>query len=163
MRLYSNPDIHLIVPERDWLFFANAWAAPNVTIHDERQFSPQIEAEEIRTWRVSEFPDSAGWYYQQFLKLSIAEDPISAKRFVIWDGDTVPYKRMQLFEDDLPCFSLHQKEYHLPYFETNRRLIGIDRCDTARGRTAVSQHMPVTKQSMLRLLHRLTEQAADHG
>ena len=125
-RLYNNPDIHLIVPERDWLSFANAWASPNVTVHDERQFSAHIEAAKIRTWRVSEFPRSAGWYYQQFLKLSVAENPISAERYVIWDGDTVPYKRMQLFEDGLPCFSLHQKEYHLPYFETNRRLIGIE-------------------------------------
>ena len=57
------------------------------------------------------FKDRAGWYYQQFLKLSF--DLYYKKHFghlagyVIWDADTVMLKAPKLKSEDV-SFSIHR-------------------------------------------------------
>jgi hypothetical protein len=160
--LYAQPEIHFIVPGIEVPLFDEAMKDVNVIIHDERRFSPHLQLDAIRQWGLSHFPSRANWYYQQFLKLAVAENNFSHERFVIWDGDTVPYRPLRFFEDGAPCFVIHQKEFHEPYFETNKQLISVDRRTQPLRYSAISQHMPVVKASMLRLLDRLKSKEGHH-
>jgi hypothetical protein len=152
--IYDRPEIHFVVPSVDVALFASIVEGMQVTIHDELCFSPHLNLAAIKQWRLSHFPERANWYYQQLLKMSVAENDIAHEHFVIWDGDTIPYHPLQFFENGAPCFVVHQKEFHEPYFETNKKLISIDRREQPLRYSAISQHMPVVKAAMLRLLGR---------
>jgi len=87
--------------------------------------------------------------------MSVAESGLSEERYVIWDGDTILYRPLTFFEGDKLIFTIHGNEYEIPYFETNRRLIGVDRTSTGRKISAVSQHMPVEKKLFREMLHQI--------
>jgi hypothetical protein len=153
--IYDRSEIHVVVPAVDVALFDSVMTGTKVTIHDEQCFSPHLNLATMREWRLSHFPKRANWYYQQFLKMSVAENNVAHQQFVVWDGDTIPYRPLRFFEDGAPCFVVHQKEFHEPYFETNKKLISIDRRAQPVRYSAISQHMPVVKAAMLRLLDRL--------
>ena len=46
------------------------------------------------------FPYGAGWYFQQFLKLSYPQICPDIDRYLIWDADTVPLRSFSVFESD---------------------------------------------------------------
>src|ERR1700689_3220541 len=75
----------------------------------------------VAKWNVDGFPPHAGWYYQQLLKLAICKSNLAREKYVIWDGDTIPYRRLTTFDNDKLIFTSGY-EFHLPYFETNERL-----------------------------------------
>ena len=105
-KLLNATSVHFIVPKEDAAAFqADLGSIPFARVHDENDFSPHISLGRVKSWKLPNFPQRAGWYYQQLLKLSIAENAISEDRYVIWDADTVPYKRFPLFVDDKMSFT----------------------------------------------------------
>ena len=113
-----------------------------------------LSLEDIQTWDVSGFPKRAGWYYQQLLKLAIAQTELAKPFFLIWDADTIPYRHMSFFHNGRMLFS-EGPEYHIPYFKTNSALIGVDRTKEPVRFSTISQHMPVCRELMLNLLQHL--------
>ena len=101
------------------------------------------------------FPERAGWYLQQFLKIAVAEHSIAEPRYLIWDADTVPYRHLRFFDDQGRLLFTEGPEFHEPYFETNEALIGVDRRRDGVRFSAISQHMPVDRDLMLCLLRRM--------
>lgn len=65
-----------------------------------------------------------GWYFQQFIKLAFGLSSYAHEYYLSWDSDTLPLSNICFFQDDKPLFTI-KKEYHKPYFETSKRLIGI--------------------------------------
>lgn len=63
-----------------------------------------------------------GWYFQQFLKMAYALC-CEAKAYLVWDGDTLPLRKLTFEENGKYLFNL-KEEYHLPYFATMQKLIG---------------------------------------
>jgi hypothetical protein len=114
---------------------------------------------EVAAWPVDGFPERAGWYYQQLIKLALAQSAIAEQHFLIWDADTIPYRRMSMFEGERLVFT-RGFEFHRPYFETNRRLIGVDRSQGPRF-SAISQHMPVDRTLMGEMLDFLAKSSPD--
>jgi len=114
---------------------------------------------DITKWKVDYFPRRAGWYYQQILKLAICESNLAREKYVIWDADTIPYRRLSTFDGDKLIFTCGY-EFHLPYFETNERLIGINRTHGPRF-SAVSQHMPVDRAIMQEMLQFMGQKSSD--
>lgn len=80
-----------------------------------------------------------GWYYQQFLKMQysyICED----EYYMVWDGDTVPCRKINMFspETGQPYLDL-KHEYHPEYFETMGKLLpGFGKVIE---RSFISEHM----------------------
>jgi hypothetical protein len=109
-----------------------------------------VSLAEIAAWPVDSFPDRAGWYYQQLIKLALAWSPMARERYLIWDADTIPYHPLSMFDRDRLVFT-RGFEFHRPYFETNRLLIGVDRSDGPHF-SAISQHMPVDRALMREML-----------
>lgn len=80
-----------------------------------------------------------GWYYQQFLKMqysAICEN----EYYMVWDGDTVPCRKVNMFspETGQPYLDL-KHEYHPEYFETMGKLLpGFGKVIE---RSFISEHM----------------------
>ena len=80
-----------------------------------------------------------GWYYQQFLKMQYAfvcED----EYYMVWDGDTVPCRKINMFspETGQPYLDL-KHEYHPEYFETMGKILpGFKKVIE---RSFISEHM----------------------
>ena len=66
---------------------------------------------------------SAGWYFQQFLKLGFAQSIYCKKYYLSWDADTLPLAPISFFEDEHLLFN-PKKEYNPNYFRTIERLFG---------------------------------------
>jgi hypothetical protein len=115
-----------------------------------------LSLKEIEAWKVFAFPDRAGWYLQQFLKIAVAEHSIAEPRYLIWDADTVPYRHLRFFDDQGRLLFTEGPEFHEMYFETNGALIGVDRRRDGVRFSAISQHMPVDRDLMLCLLQRIS-------
>lgn len=80
-----------------------------------------------------------GWYYQQFLKMqyvSICTDDY----YMVWDGDTVPCRRISMFSQETgqPYLDL-KHEYHPEYFDTLGKILpGFGKVIE---RSFISEHM----------------------
>jgi hypothetical protein len=115
----------------------------------------------VSSWNVDGFPGRAGWYYQQLLKLGFARTALAQEKFLIWDADTIPTRKMAVFDGNTLLFT-RGHELHVPYFETNRLLIGIDRMKGKKF-SAISQHMPVDRALMLDMLKALDAKGGEGG
>ncbi|RKM60403.1 hypothetical protein D6855_06700 [Butyrivibrio sp. CB08] len=80
-----------------------------------------------------------GWYYQQFLKMqysAICKD----EYYMVWDGDTIPCRKINMFstESGQPYLDL-KHEHHPEYFETMGKLLpGFGKVIE---RSFISEHM----------------------
>ena len=102
----------------------------------------------------------AGWYLQQFLKLAyayICKDDY----YMSWDADTIPLRRIEMFEDGHPVFDV-KDEYHLPYFTTINKLFlqQIKRYDNF---SFISEHMIFDKNCVIQLLCDIEQNSTLHG
>lgn len=78
-----------------------------------------------------------GWYYQQFLKLSYA-NVCQDQYYLAWDGDTIPVRQIEMFQDGKPCLDL-KKEYNQRYFDTLKEL--FPEMHKVIERSFISEHM----------------------
>ena len=155
-RFLHATQLIFIVPRALVSEFTGAYASrPFCRIMDESEILG-LSLKEIEAWNVFGFPDRAGWYLQQFLKIAVAEHSIAESRYLIWDADTVPYRHLRFFDDQRRLLLTEGPEFHEPYFETNDALIGVDRRRDGVRFSAISQHMPVDRDLMLRLLRRMS-------
>ncbi len=73
-----------------------------------------VERDSFAGWRT-------GWYLQQFLKMSYAY-VCSDEYYLVWDADTIPLKKIQMFDDNSnPYFDIRD-EYNRSYFTTIKKL-----------------------------------------
>lgn len=88
---------------------------------DENEVCPGLNKKKIGEYLQGRIKDGsrAGWYFQQFLKMSICM-VISEPYYLIWDGDTIPLKDY-LAEEESPVFDV-KTEYNEAYFDTMGRL-----------------------------------------
>ena len=90
------------------------------------------------------------WYEQQFLKMAYSRI-CKNEYYLIWDGDTIPIKYIQMFENGKPFFDM-KTEHHVPYFKTMNSLIpGLKFAN----KSYISEHMLIKTQFMKNLLDRL--------
>ncbi len=91
-----------------------------------------------------------GWYYQQFLKMQysmICED----EYYMVWDGDTVPCRKINMFspETGQPYLDL-KHEYHPEYFDTMGKILPGFR--KVIERSFISEHMLFKTEIMKALI-----------
>ncbi len=93
-----------------------------------------------------------GWYYQQFLKMEYSRI-CEGEYYMSWDGDTVPCKKVEMFNDNgVPYFDL-KHEYNELYFTTMGKLIpGLKKLIDA---SFISEHMLFKCDIMKRLISKI--------
>jgi len=108
----------------------------------ENDFIPGMTIGQLRGLKASGFPPMAGWYFQQLLKLQFAFVEPEDDFYLIWDADTVPLRPMRFFDSADRMLLTRASEYHAPYFETYRRLLGAE---ARREFSFIAQHILVQK------------------
>ena len=78
-----------------------------------------------------------GWYYQQFLKMAFSERA-EGEYYMSWDADTVPIRKIEMFNKEGNPFFDIKPEYMPGYFVTIKKLFGIDK---QIEKSFVSEHM----------------------
>ncbi len=67
-----------------------------------------------------------GWYFQQFLKMGFALSQYASDYYLSWDADTLPLSPISFFDGSHILYN-PKREFHQPYFDTLKKLLGIDR------------------------------------
>jgi hypothetical protein len=92
----------------------------------------------------SNFTYRSGWIYQQFLKLlSSKVIPELTDSYLVVDSDTIFLR--PIYFDPRKFYYCRADEYHLPYIDTIKKLLGIE--DTI-GFSTISHHMIFDKKIM---------------
>lgn len=83
-----------------------------------------------RTYIENRLPDSmkfrAGWYLQQFVKLSAARQGSANAVNLIWDADNMPTRDLTFMDDGI--IRLYRgSEHHVEYFDTIRKIMRMEK------------------------------------
>lgn len=143
--------IHVITAGKNFRRFRAALGG-DVELLDEDTLIPDMTLAALRAFNGPSFPQAAGWYFQQYLKLAFAFRPSTDSHFLIWDADTIPLRPLRFFDDDGRMMFVKSAEYHEPYFANYRHLIGAE---PNREFSFISQHMPVERASLREMLERI--------
>jgi hypothetical protein len=135
----ESSEIHILTHTSNFHSFQKF--SPRVYLHDQDSIIPSMTLEALRS-RIDlpEMPLAAGWYFQQFLKLSIAERFPEWTRYLIWDSDTLPLRPIETFDNEGRMLFTTANEWHEPYFTTLEHLLGVV---PTRKVSLISQHIPV--------------------
>jgi hypothetical protein len=126
----------------------------------EDEFIAGMTLAELRKLPVSHFPTAAGWYFQQLLKLQFAFVETTDDYYLVWDADTVPLRPMTFFDASGRMLLTKTTEYHPPYFDTYRRLLGEE---PNREYSFITQHMLIQKSIAREMLTRIEEHVKGDG
>jgi len=123
----------------------------HVTVMDENSFIPGINLQAIAEFIENRGQNSsrAGWYFQQFLKMSACFLPNISSHFLIWDADTIMLKPMSFINDRHQIMIQPSSEYHQPYFDTYYNLLGQNRSVDF---SFISEHFFINTQHMKELI-----------
>lgn len=91
----------------------------------------------------------AGWYFKQILLLAYASRDDADRYYLVWDADTIPVRRIEFFDEENHIVVARKTEYHQPYFDTMKRLLGIERIVDY---SFISEHMLFDRNIVLELL-----------
>jgi len=145
--------IYLIINSRFFSFYGKKFCSENkVILINENTIVHNLDLKKMRSLVDSHFtkPMREGWYFQQFLKMGFALSECAKDYYLIWDADTFPTTPLQFFDDYGSMLLTQKEEYHRPYFETMKRLIGL-------GKTVdfsfIAEHMLVKTIYMRELIH----------
>lgn len=92
-----------------------------------------------------------GWYYQQFLKMAysrICEEPY----YMSWDSDTLPLRRIEMFDANGSPFFDIKKEYIPGYFKTIKKIFGMEKVLEL---SFISEHMLFNKGFMKEVIREI--------
>lgn len=103
----------------------------------------------------------AGWYLQQFLKMAYA---FSCKDdyYLIWDADTIPVNKIEMFDqDENPLFDV-KEEYHRPYFTLMNKLFHSE-IKRKNEFSYISEHMLINVNYMKKMICEIEEDCTLRG
>lgn len=89
-----------------------------------------------------------GWYYQQFLKMGYAEI-CETDYYMTWDSDTIPLRRIKMFNEKGKPYLDTKAEYNPGYFRTIKNLFGMEK---SYERSFIAEHMLFRKDLMLEMI-----------
>ena len=128
---YETPKISIVCPEQELESFNFTFKQfNNVTLISEDSIISFKEFCEV-TFEIANNlgveisnKDRLGWYYQQALKLTYFLKYVKKnERWVMWDADTIPLVKIELFKDGEAVLYGSALEYHEPYFQTLQKIV----------------------------------------
>lgn len=100
---------------------------PAISIRSQSELGKDYSQELFSRINIANNQNRFGWYLQQFFKIE-ALLTSSADYLVIWDSDCVPVGPIPVIDElGRPVFMSSAEEYNPPYFDSIKRLIGLDR------------------------------------
>ena len=95
----------------------------------------------------------SGWYIQQFLKMKycmVCQD----KFYLIWDGDTIPIKKVKMFNNNGKPFFDVKTEYHKQYFITMKKI--FPKLGKKYKYSFISEHMIINTRLMKNMINKIS-------
>lgn len=148
--------IYIMTAKDNFLFFEKLQKNYPVVPLDENGVIPDVHLQSI-----AEFIDNAGqnraragWYFQQFLKMSACFLPDISDYYLIWDADTIMLNPIQFLNDKNQTLIKPSSEYHQPYFDTYYKLLGKTRSVNF---SFISEHFFINSTYMKELILAIEE------
>lgn len=95
--------------------------------------------------------NNTGWYFQQFLKMAWAKNPLATEYYTVWDCDTFPLQKIDFFWNNKICVNL-KNEYYEPYFKTIEELLHLKKQIKS---SFISEFMTINKSQMIKLIDKI--------
>lgn len=102
----------------------------------------------------------SGWYIQQFLKMQYCK-LCKDKYYLIWDCDTIPIKKVNMFNNDRKPYFDVKEEYNKPYFITMEKL--LPELGKKYNYSFISEHMLIRTKIMKNLINRIENNINIYG
>jgi hypothetical protein len=143
--------IYVMTSSDNLHYFENLQKLYPVVPLDENQIIPGISVQTIGDFieKKGQNRTRAGWYFQQFLKMSASRIPNVSEYYLIWDADTVMLKPISFFNNAGQALIKPSFEYHQPYFDTFRQIFGKERNVDF---SFISEHMFINRRYMDELI-----------
>jgi hypothetical protein len=151
--------LHVVVRDVEQARFQSRLGT-EVDVIAENSFIPGMTIEQLRQLPLEAFPRGAGWYFQQLLKLQFAFVDPADDYYLIWDADTIPLRPLRFFDETGRMLLTKATEFHAPYFETYRRLLGEE---PNREFSFIAQHLLVQKSVVREMLDRIEQRFTGGG
>jgi FkbM family methyltransferase len=116
---------------------------PRFQIISENEFIKNFDLEKIRA-KVKD--KRINWYLQQFIKLEFLSRLKFDERVILWDADTIPLKQLEFFDQLGNPIFYSSSEYHPPYFEAIKKLLGMDK---VVAKSFIAQCFPITYEIVI--------------
>ncbi len=143
--LNAEPRLIFVLTAIENFSFLKQNLEPNLPIRmvDENQALRDINFLEIKNFLAQRIGSNqrAGWYFQQFLKMSMCHHPDINDLYLLWDSDTILLQPLNFFDHEKVLIK-PGTEYHEPYFKTINKLLDIDR---QVDYSFISEHMMIKK------------------
>jgi hypothetical protein len=148
--------IYVITSKNNFHFFEKLQENYPIITLDENYLIPSVNLQSIEEYIENEGQDRrrAGWYFQQFLKMSACFLPDISDYYLIWDADTVMLNHIRFLNDKDQILIKPSSEYHPPYFDTYSRIIGKTRSVNF---SFISEHFFINKNYMKELITAIEE------
>ncbi|MCR5420827.1 MAG: DUF6492 family protein, partial [Lachnospiraceae bacterium] len=102
-------------------------------------------------------PSSVNWYYQQFLKMAYSAI-CTTDYYLCWDSDTLPLKKIELFNAAGKPYLDVKAENNSSYFSTIEKLFGYGKIID---KSFISEHMFFNKKLMSELITMIENSSFD--
>ncbi|HEV2694993.1 MAG TPA: DUF6492 family protein [Verrucomicrobiae bacterium] len=155
-RFVAMKQLHVITARNDFPHFANALGR-EVVLLDENEMIPGVTLAALKVIPLAKFSQGPGWYFQQLLKFQFAFQKTADDHYLIWDADTVPLRRLELFDAGGRMLLTKAQEYHRPYFQTYEKILGRP---AQREFSFIAQHMVIRKSILREMLGEIERHCA---
>ena len=96
----------------------------------------------------------SGWYIQQFLKM-VYSNITKDKFYLVWDSDTIPVKKVNMFKKNGKPFFDVKTEYYESYFITMKNI--FPELGKKYDYSFISEHMIINTKLMKNMINRISE------
>lgn len=150
--------IYVMTPKNNFSFFAALPGNCPVALVDEDTLIPGITLRAIADFieKAGEKRSRAGWYFQQFLKMSASFLPDITDYYLIWDADTLMLNPIRFLNDANQALIKPSTEHHRPYFDTYAKLLGLTRSVDF---SFISEHFFIRTEYMKELIAAIEKRA----
>lgn len=155
----SAKRIFLITNKKNFKYFdINFCEKYNIILCDENELVPNLAFSDVKRIMNKYMPtmNHYGWYFQQFLKMGFALSQYAEDEYVVWDSDTFPLKKLD-FKDGEDYLFTGKTEYHIPYFTTMKKLIGLNKTEQ---HSFIAEHMIFNVKVMQELIAKINNSNA---
>lgn len=145
----------VIVPKDQTELFRKASPVQYIIKNDEDYISSEYR-KYLAEILASKNEHGSSWFIQQFLKIAAAVEEEANDIVLIWDGDTIPLRKLQFYSSEGHLICYRSSEYHQPYFETTMKLLKIGRI---ANHSFISQCLPVYSDWVREMLAEIEERS----
>ncbi|WP_163531620.1 DUF6492 family protein [Helicobacter suis] len=128
----------------------------DLEILDEDQISQGLTLRSVHDYLESRGANvnRSGWYFQQFLKFAIAQTDKVGSKYLVWDADCVPLRKIPIIENGKVLIDT-TTEHHQPYFDTIDKLWSFQKQVDF---SFIAEHFLFEKSLVLKLLDDLLKE-----